>query len=76
MKTSTPNKQPVRELREAAVAEINGTKQVEVDLDFDTDHSKTEANDEPAETFDSNNGVANYPGQNIEHIGNGTGGIR
>lgn len=42
--------------------------------DFDHDHSKTPP---PLDgDFDNDNWVAQYPGLNSPHIGNGSGGVR
>ena len=77
----SPGKTPdyVRNLREAALREMDGKGENDVKKakpTFDLDHKKTPGNNETAEDFDSENWVARYPGQNCEHIGNGSGGVR
>jgi hypothetical protein len=66
----------VKQLRGAALQEVKiPSAQVisEPKLAFDVDHART--NIQTAD-FDRDSGVARYPGQNIEHIGNGSGGVR
>ena len=81
MKSSTlrPGKTPsfVSKLREAIRKEMNGPGENEVKKvkpTFDEQHSKTRVKE--TVDFDTENGVAQYPGQNCEHIGNGNGGVR
>lgn len=69
----------VKKLREAAIKEMdkgdrNTTKRG--DPKFDIDHETPPTMDITTEEFDRRNGVAQYPGQNCPHIGNGTGGAR
>jgi hypothetical protein len=69
----------VTQLRGAALREvrvIDGSEKSKGKPIFDSDHKHTPPNNAPAEDFDSSNGVAQYPGQNVEHIGNGSGGVR
>lgn len=68
-----------KKLRDAAIEEVSATKTKEVpsdDMKFDSDHEATPRPHETmtAEQFDAENWVARYPGQNCEHIGNGSGG--
>ncbi len=77
----SPGKTPdyVRKLREAALKEMDGEGENDVKKakpTFEVDHSQTPGNNETAEDFDNENWVAQYPGQNVEHIGNGSGGVR
>lgn len=83
MKPTTlhPGKTPdyVRKLREAALREMDGAGKNDVKKakpTFDVDHKKTPDNNTTVEDFDNENWVASYPGQNCEHIGNGSGGVR
>jgi hypothetical protein len=69
----------ITQLRGAALRELDasgGNAQTKGKPAFDSDHKHTPPNDRTAEDFDSNNGVASYAGQNIEHVGNGSGGVR
>ena len=69
----------MKQLRGAALKEvrvIDDSVQLKGKPKFEVTHKQTPSNDVPAEDFDSNNGVANYAGPNIEHIGNGSGGVR
>lgn len=67
----------IEDLRNAALKEMDATPPGESKVEglkFDEDHAKSPP---PLDTdFDNNNGVSQYPGQNSEHIGNGTGGVR
>ena len=70
-----------KKLREAAVQEVKTTQSKTVPPDklkFDNDHTATPKTHDTmtAEQFDTDNWVAKYPGQNCEHIGNGSGGVR
>lgn len=69
----------ITQLRGAALKELSASDastQAKGKPTFDSTHKKTPTNDRSYEDFDSSNGVADYPGQNIEHIGNGPGGVR
>ena len=69
----------VKQLRGAAVNELrvidNSEKKAGKPV-FEKDHRSTPANDTPADEFDSGNGVSQYAGQNVEHLNNGSGGLR
>lgn len=70
-----------KKLRDAAIQEVKTTQSKTVSADklkFDNDHNATPKTHDnmTAEQFDSENWVAKYPGQNCEHIGNGSGGVR
>lgn len=69
----------VRRLREAALKEMNGpgeNTQMKGKPTFDVERKGVNNERDAASEFDRSNGVAKYPGQNVEHIGNGSGGIR
>jgi len=79
--TLSPGKTPpyVVKLREEALRELDGkgaNEQEVVRPEFEMSHEKTPDNDRDAEEFDRENWVAQYPGQNSAHIGNGSGGVR
>ncbi len=68
-----------RQLREAAKREVRvqGAKpQRSPKVEFDSDHDSTPTVRFSVDDFDSHNGVAQYPGPNVEHVGNGSGGPR
>ena len=66
----------IKKLRNAAIKEMDAKPEgvgKPKTPKFDKDHEGTE----PKESnFDNDNGVANYPGQNSPHVGNGSGGAR
>lgn len=69
----------VTRLRGSAAKEIqvlNDTERSRGKPKFDETHDKTRVEDNAADDFDSTNWVASYPGANVEHIGNGSGGVR
>jgi len=69
--------QAVKDLRDAALREMDATPAGESkvdDLKFEYDHEATPPPLE--ENNDAEGWVAKYPGQNCPHIGNGTGGVR
>ena len=79
--TLRPGKTPdfVKRLRAEAKKELNApwpNQEPAGKVNFDKDHDDSNYNDQAGSDFDSDNGVAQYPGQNSEHIGNGTGGVR
>lgn len=59
----------VSKLREAALKEADGRTNMP---SFDREHKQPQ----PPEDFDRTNGVARYHGGQVEHIGNGSGGLR
>lgn len=79
MNTSSPSRcatraQLTKNLRDAAVKEVN--HQTKGRPTFDAERGKLTFDTSAADEFDRTNGVASYPGPNVEHIGNGTGGVR
>lgn len=76
MSDTAARKKPkiVRSLKDAALQFVQSTQQSDGKPKFDRGHGKTK----PIERtdFDKDNGVAQYPGPNIPHIGNGRGGPR
>lgn len=82
MSTLHPGKvtDAIRKLRDAALREMDATPSGEKKAEgvkFDHSHAATPA---PAirsqEDFDTQNGVAMFPGVHSPHIGNGSGGVR
>lgn len=68
----------VPRLRAAALreAKVDTATQAKASPKFDADHKATPPQNVSVKDFDRDNGVAKYPGQNVEHIGNGSGGVR
>lgn len=69
-------REAVKKLRGAAAYELDSTTSKKVEPKFDEHRDTTVNETDAADEFDRENGVARYPGQNIEHIGNGSGGVR
>lgn len=61
-------------IREAVV--INDSQKSRVKPTFDATRLKAPIKERAADDFDTDNWVAKYPGSNVEHIGNGSGGVR
>jgi len=79
--TLRPGKTPdyIRKLRDEALKELNSPGKGEKkapSVGFDHKHKEAGKNTQSENDFDANNGVSQYPGQNVPHIGNGSGGVR